>query len=162
MLVLVYLGAIVAANLTTAAFGPSWSIVNSFLLIGLDLSTRDALHDRWRGRMLWPRMLALVLAGGVISFVLGAGAIAVASSVSFVLASLADAVVYHLIRTRPFLVRANVSNLAGAAVDSVVFPTLAFGGLLPVIVVAQFAAKVAGGLVWSLVLNALPLRRQAT
>lgn len=46
--VLVYLIAIVAANLSVAYFGPQATIVNAFLLIGLDLSTRDKLHELWR------------------------------------------------------------------------------------------------------------------
>jgi hypothetical protein len=35
--------------------------------------------------------------------------------------------------------------VAGAAVDSLLFPTLAFGVLMPGIVLAQFVAKIAGG-----------------
>jgi hypothetical protein len=38
---------------------------------------------------------------------------------------------------------------AGAAVDSVLFPTIAFGVLMPEIVILQFAAKVIGGGFWS-------------
>jgi hypothetical protein len=41
-----YLAAIVAANLLVA-HDPSWVYVNGFLFIGLDLTTRDVLHDRW-------------------------------------------------------------------------------------------------------------------
>ena len=59
ILIIVYLSAIVLANLSVAAFGPEMSIVNAFLFIGLDLSTRDALHERWQGRNLWRRMLLL-------------------------------------------------------------------------------------------------------
>ena len=45
------------------------------------------------------------------------------------------------------------SNVFGALVDSLVFPTIAFGGFLPWITLGQFAAKVAGGFLWSLVLG---------
>jgi len=69
VLVFLYLSAIVAANLLVVAFGPGMSILNAFLFIGFDLSTRDALHDRWRGRNLWPRMLLLVATGSAISAV---------------------------------------------------------------------------------------------
>jgi hypothetical protein len=64
MLVALYLAAIVAANLSVAAFGPGVTIVNAFALIGLDLSTRDALHDRWRGRWLLARMALLIASVG--------------------------------------------------------------------------------------------------
>jgi hypothetical protein len=150
-----YLVAIVAANLTVAVWGPSVVIINAFLFIGLDLTARDRLHDAWRGRGLVWKMGALIAAGGLISYLLnaGAGRIAVASTVAFAAAAAVDAGIYHLLRKHPFLVRANGSNVPGAAVDSLVFPTLAFGGFLPLIVLGQFVAKVAGGFVWSLILN---------
>ena len=51
--------------------------------------------------------------------------------------------------------RANQSNVAGAAVDSFVFPTIAFGSFIPQIVILQFAAKVLGGFVWAYVADRL-------
>jgi uncharacterized PurR-regulated membrane protein YhhQ (DUF165 family) len=45
------------------------------------------------------------------------------------------------------------SNVAGAAVDSLIFPTLAFGVLMPHIVALQFVAKVLGGAAWSWLLS---------
>ena len=60
MIVALYLAAVVAANLSVAAFGPAASIVNAFLFVGLDLTARDRLHDSWRGRQLWPRMALLM------------------------------------------------------------------------------------------------------
>jgi hypothetical protein len=51
------------------------------------------------------------------------------------------------------LIRANGSNVAGSAVDSIVFPTLAFGAFMPEIVLGQFVAKFVGGFLWSLVLQ---------
>lgn len=154
-LIALYLVAIVAANLLVTAFGPSVAIIGAFLFIGLDLTTRDRLHEAWRGRNLWLRMLALIAAGSLLSYALNrdAGPIALASFVAFLLAGLADALTYHLLRERAYLVKVNGSNVIGAAVDSLVFPTLAFGGLLPVIVLGQFVAKVAGGMLWSFVLR---------
>jgi len=154
-LVTVYLLAIVAANLLVVWFGPSITIVNAFLFIGLDLTCRDSLHDAWGGNGLWWKMLLLLAAGSGISFLLNqqAGQIAVASMAAFGAAGAADGVVYHLLRNRSWWQRANGSNLVGAAVDSLVFPTLAFGALLWPIVIGQFAAKVIGGLVWSAFLN---------
>ncbi len=153
--ILLYGAAMVCANLSIAAFGPWVSPINSFLFIGLDLSLRDHLHDRWRGDRLWPRMLALIVGAGLVSWLLNpaAGKIALASVAAFIAAGIADAVAYHRLRDRPYLQRTNGSNAVGAAVDSFLFPTLAFGGFLPHIVALQFAAKFSGGLVWSLVLR---------
>jgi hypothetical protein len=35
----------------------------------------------------------------------------------------------------------------------VVFPTIAFGGLMPEIVALQFVAKIGGGFIWSKILE---------
>lgn len=154
-MIALYLVAIVAANMTVTLWGPSVSILNAFLFIGLDLTARDRLHDAWRGRGLVWKMGLLIAAGGLISYLLNrdAGPIAVASCVAFAAAALVDGVVYHLLRDRAYMVRVNGSNIPGAAVDSLVFPTLAFGGFLPLVTLGQFAAKVAGGFVWSLILG---------
>jgi hypothetical protein len=150
-----FVAAIVAANMSVAFFGPMVTPINAFLLIGLDLSLRDALHDRWANDGIVWRMGALILAGSAISFLVNpaTGMIAIASCVSFGASSAADALTYGMIRKRPFMIRANGSNLVGAGVDSILFPTIAFGVLMPHIVLMQFAAKVAGGFVWSLVLR---------
>ena len=149
--VLIYIAAIVLANLLVAHFGPWFSPINSFLLIGLDLSLRDQLHEQWRNQSLWPRMLALIATAGLISYLLNpaAGQIAIASVVAFCAAAIADPAVYHASRGSSYLRRSNASIAAGALVDSIVFPTIAFGALLPNIVAMQFAAKVAGGAVFA-------------
>lgn len=156
MLIALYLIAIIIANLAVAQFGPSVTIINAFLFIGLDLTTRDSLHDRWQGRNLWLKMLALIGAGSLLSFALNvnAGPIALASFVAFAGAGIADTLVYWLLGDRAKLVKINGSNVVSAAVDSLIFPVLAFGfPILWWVVLGQFAAKVAGGFIWSLVLS---------
>lgn len=154
-LILIYLAAIVLANLSAAFLGPRWTIVNAFLLIGLDLSCRDRLHELWHRRHLAAKMLTLIAAGSAITVALNASAlqIAVASTVAFAAAALVDTALFTWLWPRERLVRMNGSNLGAAAVDSLVFPTLAFGALMPAIVIGQFAAKVAGGFLWSLLLT---------
>lgn len=155
ILIALYLVAIVAANLSVAHFGPSAAVVNAFLFIGLDLSARDALHDLW-GRRVAPRMATLIVAGSAISWLLNrdAGPIALASCVAFAAAATADTLMYTAMHRRPRLQRMNGSNIVSAAVDSLIFPALAFGlPLLWPIVLGQFVAKAAGGALWSLVLT---------
>lgn len=163
--IIIYIATLVAANLAVAWFGPAIMPIVAFLFIGLDLTLRDSLHDRWRGKHLWPRMLALIVVAGLVSYVLNpaSGAIAVASVVAFSLASLADAAAYQLLAGRSWSVRANGSNVVGATVDSLVFPLLAFGTALPSIVAAQLAAKIIGGMVWAAVISRLgrPVRPKA-
>lgn len=154
MFVFVYIAAIVAANLLVASFGPAITPVNAFFLIGLDLAIRDALHVRWQGKDLALRMFLLIAVSGAISYALNpaTGMIAVASLVAFSVSGLVDTLVFTRMRDRPFLVRSNVSNLFGALVDSILFPTIAFGALLPHIVAGQFAAKVLGAALWAFLL----------
>ena len=163
-LTLIYIAALVAANLLVAWLGPWFSPINAFFLIGLDLSLRDKLHDAWQGRQLALKMGGLVVAAGLVSYLLNpaTGKIAMASIIAFVCAMTVDAVTYQLLRKRSWIQRTNGSNMAGAATDSLLFPTIAFGGLLPHIVAMQFLAKVAGGAVWSVLLNRPNLLRAKT
>lgn len=148
--ILAYAAAMIAANLSVATFGPAISPLNAFLLIGLDLSLRDWLHVRLKPL----QMLALIVATGAATYLLNpaAGIIAVASSAAFTAAAFVDWLAFSRLRGS-WRFRANGSNVAGAAVDSLIFPTVAFGALMPSIVLLQFVAKVAGGAFWTWVLE---------
>lgn len=151
----IYLVAIILANLVVLWFGPASTIINAFLLIGLDLSMRDRLHDMWVGKHLVLKMGALIATGSGITYLLNsdAGMIAIASVMAFGFAALVDTTIYSAMRKRSFLIRSNASNLGGALVDSILFPTIAFGSFFPWIILGQFFAKVAGGFLWSILLN---------
>jgi uncharacterized PurR-regulated membrane protein YhhQ (DUF165 family) len=148
--VLIYAAAMTMANLSIAAFGPWVSPLNAFFLIGLDLALRDWLHVRLK---VW-QMGLLIVSAGMLAYLLNPAAerIAVASSVAFLFAAAADWAVFSRV-SGSWLRRSNTSNVAGAAVDSLIFPTLAFGLLMPHIIVMQFIAKVAGGAMWAWAMN---------
>lgn len=147
--ILFYASAMVVANLLVSVFGPAITPVNAFILIGFDLAMRDWLHLRIRPL----QMLALILSTGLITFVLNPSAsfIAIASAVSFTAAALVDWAVFSFFKGS-WSKRSNLSNIAGAAADSLLFPTIAFGVLMPQIVAMQFIAKVIGGALWSWVI----------
>lgn len=147
--ILIYSFAIILANLSVQFFGPLVSPINSFLLIGLDLTLRDWLHVRMKA---W-QMGVLIVATGLLTYLANQDAwmIAVASSCAFTVAALSDWATFSVLRGS-WLFRSNGSNVVGAAMDSFIFPTLAFGVLMPNIVVLQFVAKIGGGMVWSLIL----------
>ena len=151
--VIAYCAAMVTANLSVANFGPWVSPINAFVLIGLDLSLRDRLHERWHGPRLWHRMAGLIAVAGLLSYAANpaAGWIALASFVAFVVSGALDAVTYHWLRREPYLVKSNGSNIVGAAFDSLLFSTIAFGSFMPAIIALQFVAKVSGGFLWSLI-----------
>jgi len=129
----IYAAAMTLANLSVAAFGPSVTPINAFVLIGLDLALRDWLHVRLK---VW-QMGALIALTGVLTA-----------------AALVDWATFLRLKGS-WLRRANGSNVAGAAVDSLLFPTIAFGALMPHIVLAQFVAKVAGGAFWAWLISRL-------
>lgn len=148
--VIVYALAMTIANLSIAEFGPKVSPINAFFLIGLDLALRDWLQVKLKTR----EMGLLILASGGITYLLNPSAemIAIASAIAFTGAAVVDWAVFTKV-TGSWFKRANTSNVAGAAVDSLLFPTIAFGSLMPHIVLMQFVAKVCGGYVWALLLN---------
>ena len=152
-----YVAAMLLANLLVSKFGPAISPVLAFFLIGFDLSMRDWLHVRLRA---W-QMGALIAFAGLLTYALNpaAGMIAVASACAFSAAALVDWATFTRLRGS-WLYRANGSNVAGAAVDSLIFPTMAFGALMPHIVLMQFVAKALGGAVWAALL-ARTVRREA-
>lgn len=146
---ILYVAAMLLANLLVFKFGPAISPVLAFFLIGFDLSMRDWLHVRLR---VW-QMFGLIGVAGALTYALNpaAGIIAIASAAAFTAAAVVDWGVFTSVRGS-WLRRSNASNVAGAAVDSLLFPTIAFGALMPHIVAMQFVAKVAGGALWAWVL----------
>jgi uncharacterized PurR-regulated membrane protein YhhQ (DUF165 family) len=146
----IYAAAMLLANLTVAAFGPSVTPINAFVLIGLDLVLRDWLHLRLKAWL----MGALIAATGLLTYLLNPAAqsIAIASAVAFSVAALADWLTFKATHGSWFK-RSCVSNTVGAAVDSLIFPTMAFGALMPEIVLLQFVAKTLGGAMWAYLLK---------
>ena len=153
--ILIFLLAIVLANLSVAYFGPVSTPINAFLLIGLDLSLRDRIHEQWHGKKLGLKMVGLICAGALITWVLNrnAGMVCVASIIAFSGALIADSLLYEKLFNQPRLHKMNISNIGSAAVDSLLFPTIAFGVFMPWIIVLQFSAKVFGGFIWALILT---------
>jgi uncharacterized PurR-regulated membrane protein YhhQ (DUF165 family) len=100
---------------------------------GLAFGLRDVLHELGGVRM----VLAAILTGTVIAYLLEASvilpgglvAIAVASAAAFLFAELADLAVYSPLRTRNWPAAVVASNIVGAIADSALFLLLAFGSL---------------------------------
>ena len=151
MLSIIYIAAICTANFSVHLFGPVATPFNAFLLIGLDFVIRDKLHERIGVR----KIMLLIIIAGAISYAINPATdmIAIASVSAFALAALTDATVYQSLIRKPWLVKSNGSNVASSAVDSVVFPLIAFGAFIPWVVAGQFVAKVFGGAVWSWLLR---------
>ena len=163
-----FVAVMVAANLLIAALGPWATPFVAFVFVGLSMVSRDYLHDGWRHRGGFVvRMGGIIVLAGVLAWAINpaAGRVAVASAAALVVSAAAETLVFDRLYDRPWLVRSNGSNLPGALVDSVVFIGVAFGLSWAVVGVmaAQTAAKLAGGVVWSLVARSTinPDRRRA-
>jgi hypothetical protein len=154
-LILIYILAIVLANVSTTVFGPKMSVVNAFLFIGLNITTRDSLHEKWYAKGLFIKMLMLIFIGSTISYMLSSKTfmISLASFVSFLISSLADFMVYHKNIRKSLFFKINSSNILSAFLDSILFPTIAFGKIMPLIIALQFLMKISGGFIWSLILT---------
>ena len=143
--IFIYGAALLLANLSAATFGPWVTPVNAFVLIGLDLALRDLLHARLR----WWQMVCVIVGTAGLSWLISqdAGRIAIAGAVAFGLSGAVDWILFARAKGS-WEHRAHISNTAGAAVDSLVFPLIAFGTLMPFIVFGQFAAKTVGAALW--------------
>ncbi len=147
--------AAVAANITVQYFGPAAMPIIAFVMIGLDLTSRDYLHEAWQGKHLGWKMVALIGGGSVLTYLVNQEAkrIAWASFVAFASAGVTDAVTYALLKGKARRLKVNGSNIVSALVDSVVFPAAAFGIFDIKIISVQYAAKVGGGWAWSIILD---------
>jgi len=148
--IIIYAIAIIIANGLAAKFGPPITPYTAFAFIGLDLTIKDYLQVRLAK---W-QMGAVIVGAGLLAFVVDRSArfIAVASLIAFVVSSIADYLTF-LLTSGKWIKRSLYSNAVGAAVDSIVFPTIAFGSLMPLIVGGQFIAKVAGSALFALIIS---------
>lgn len=95
------------------------------LMIGLALVLRDAVHETLGAK--WA--LASIAVGAALSFATAPPALALASTIAFALAELADFAVYTPLRAKGRSIAVLASGAVGAVLDSVLFVFLAFGSL---------------------------------
>lgn len=151
-----YLVSIVSANLLVNHFGPESSKYIAFAIVGFDLTLRDKLHKSWENKHLWFKMFILICTGSLLSYVVNQDSkqIALASCVAFLGAGFVDTIVFAYLSERSDKVRINGSNICSSVVDSILFPSIAFGmPLLYEVIVWQIVAKIGGGYVWGKILK---------
>ncbi len=150
-MVSVYLLAVVFANLIVARYGQAALPWTAFLLVPLDLLTRDVLHHEWANDRLWPKMTALIATGSLLAFALNhdAGRVALASFLAFASAGAVNTWIYHLLKNGSRYQRMVASSCLAAVVDSVVFPFVAFDDPSVWLCVTQATAKATSGAIFS-------------
>jgi uncharacterized PurR-regulated membrane protein YhhQ (DUF165 family) len=117
-----FLGCIITANYVTTRYG---MVPVGFGLVatagtyfaGASFVLRDSVQDT-SGRR-W--VVALIAAGAVLSFLIAAPFIALASAVAFLLSETADFAIYQPLRRRGYIRAAIASNIAGTLVDTFAF-----------------------------------------
>lgn len=130
----VMLGAILAANYVTSTYhfipiGFGLMATAGTIFAGFSLAARDLVQDTVGRRV----VVATILVGSLISYLISEPFIATASAVAFLLAELFDFAVYTPLRSRArfgdrrWAVAVVASNVVGAFVDTVVFLGIAFG-----------------------------------
>ena len=139
----VYIGAILAANILSAHYG--LVSVGFGLLVsagtyaaGFALLSRDFVH-RYLGL---PAVLAGILVGLFLSWFLATPALAMASATAFLIAEVADLLVFLWIRPRGFVRAALASNIVSAPVDTVLFLWIAGFPLMYESIVGQMVGKI--------------------
>ena len=95
------------------------------LMVGAALVLRDIVHERLGALA----ALLAIAVGAFLSAFLAPPSLVLASVAAFALAELADFAVYAPLRKRQLGAAVLASGIVGAAVDSAVFLTLAFGSL---------------------------------
>lgn len=134
----------VAANLSVAYFGVWSTPINALVIISADMVIRDKIQHNFG---FWYSMLACFVAGiATVIIDPSAGMIAVASVSSVILAGTGSAITFKLKRG-DFYSKSIPANTVSAAIDSIVFPMIAFGSVMIDVSLAQFAAKTVGAFI---------------
>ena len=138
----IYLAGIVAANVITSRVGLTpvgFSLMATAGTWGAGavIAIRNTLQD-FAGRR-W--VLACIVIGAALSYVLGSGRIAVASGITFLVAETLDTTVYTWLRQHGWRRAVLAGTWTGAVVDTLVFLWLAGFGLAWPIVAGQLLVK---------------------
>src|SRR5699024_1570990 len=115
LVVTVFVTVMAAANLSIAAIGPWFLPVTAFFAVGVVPAPRDSRHGIWaprRGGGFWPRMIGMIAAAAVLSFLVhpASGRVALASVSALVASSLTGSVAFQSLFTRRWIIRSNGSN----------------------------------------------------
>lgn len=143
-----FAGMVVAANWMTATFGLvpiglGLAVTAGTFAAGGVLIVRDALQiaaSRW-----W--IIAAIAIGVLLSVVMSAPSIALASGLAFAASELVDWGVFSRLRHRSLALAVAVSSLVAAPVDTVLFLAVAGFGVTPQAVLGQLIVKTGMALV---------------
>lgn len=128
-----WIAAVIGANLTAGWFLPLLGVQFAVgtLMFGVTFTLRDMLH-RFGRKTVYTTIAVGALVNLAVSFALDIPLrIILASFTAIVIAETVDTEVFHALRKRRWWVRAVSSNAIAVPLDTLLFTTLAFGGILP-------------------------------
>jgi uncharacterized PurR-regulated membrane protein YhhQ (DUF165 family) len=139
---------LVLANLMVFKTGQAALLLTGLILVPFDFAVRIQLQERWARSGVWIRLILLMVVGGVLTVLILPDArwVAIASVSAFVASSLAGALVYALLAHHEKRLARIASIGSMAALDSIVFPLLAFPEVSTGLMLAQCAMKWGAGL----------------
>lgn len=137
-----FLACILAANYVTSEYGLvpvgfGLMATAGTYFAGLSFVLRDTVQDTSGRRV----VLALIVAGGLLSYLISDPFIATASAVAFLASESADFAVYTPLRSRGYVRAAVASNVVGTLVDTFLFLKIAGFGLSREVVAGQIVGK---------------------
>lgn len=146
----IYLLAFVLSNFIVLYFGSVGLIFTALFLIPFDFVMRCLFHETWKGFELIVKMILLVIAAGIITYLINYDTklIAFASIFGFAGAQVVAGMFYQLNIEKDYLIKVNGSDAVGIMFDSIVFQMIAFGAVNWTIFLSQFTLKIIGGLLW--------------
>jgi uncharacterized PurR-regulated membrane protein YhhQ (DUF165 family) len=139
-----FVATILAANYVTTEYGLvpvgfGLMATAGTYFAGLAFVLRDSVQDGLGRRA----VLALVVAGALLSYLISDPFIALASGVAFLVSEVADLAIYTPLRKRGYIRAAIASNTIGATVDTLLFLWIAGFGITGSIVAGQMVGKLA-------------------
>ena len=120
-------------------------------VIGAAFMLRDLVH-RDHGMI---GVAVCIMIGAVISALVAAPGLALASVAAFVISETLDTAIFARLRERGFLIAAATSSVVGAVIDSAAFLLIAFGSL-------DYVAGQIVGKLWAVAAFALAIRARGT
>lgn len=149
-LIILYLAALIAANLIVKHFGAYGLWFSSVILIPFDFVCRCIFHENWKGIKLVKNLILLTLASGLITVLLNYDAlnIALASFAGIAAVQIGAGLFYQRFKNKSLFFKVNLSDLVAIVIDSIVFQYVAFQIIDFEVTGGQILIKFIGGLFW--------------
>jgi len=135
---IIYLVSVLTAQYTAEWFVPVFgSLAIGTLTFGVTFTARDKVHYLGR-KSVYTMILVSILASVALSFLGDVSArIILASSIAIAISETMDTEVYQKLIKRHWIIRVLSSNAISIPLDTILFATIAFSGVFPILPIIQ-------------------------